>query len=149
MSIKKAQSLIDSLESKLTLRLPTFTITKSVDAKGSMLLISADATPAAGEEVMAIRIKPMEEERVNSIGLPQESFSPSVAQVIEEAAVAFAIKTKVCIESELAKLGVAQERYSKTAGTVPTLAMFLADGTVNATLDASLSNDAKWPLSGQ
>lgn len=151
----KSQSLARSLRDNLRKRLPTFTISESLDAAGSRLLISADATPAAGEQVCAIRIKFQDTQFDDVIGQDQRVYTPCVAQVIEENSTIanvslLTMANKAAIDAELGRLGIKQERYMTANTVVPALSQFAANGSVTtATLRASLAADIKWPLSGQ
>lgn len=153
--IAKSQSLARKLKDSLQKRLPsTYVISESLDSQGARLLISADATPATGEQVVAIRIKGQDQQFSDVIGSAQRTYSPMVAQVIQEAgAVAgTALLTHVnqsILDWELASMGCKQQRYLNDNGTVPALSQFAAAGSVStSTLSAEIS-DLYWPLSGQ
>lgn len=156
-TIAKSQSLMRALRDNLQKRLPsTYVFSESLDAQGSRLLISADATPATTEQVCAIRIKPQDQQFNNVIGQSQLTYTPMIAQVIEEATAASAtvslltLANKSQIDQELMRMSVKQERYINAAGTVPAVSQYAADGTVTgSTLATTVSPDLYWPLSGQ
>lgn len=153
--IAKSQSLMRDLQSRLQLRLPTFTFTQSQDSQGAILLVSQDSTPSAGEQVCAIRCKGQASQFSDIVGNAQRGYSPMVLQVIEELSTVanvslLTLANKCKIDMELDRLGVKQERYSNPNGTVPATSEFAADGSVTtATLVAEISPDLYWPLSGQ
>lgn len=156
MNLKKAQAIARDLKSRLALRLPSgYLIQEAQDDHGVMLLISQDATPAAGEQVVAIRILPEVTDHKNVIGLPQDVYAPLRAQVIEEASTLagvslLTLENRCKIDLELARLGLKQERFLNANGTVPALSQFAAAGAVTGSnLVASLPFDLYWPLAGQ
>lgn len=153
--IAKSQSLIKPLKDSLTKRLPsTYVLTESLDSQGARLLISADATPAAGEQVMAIRIRGQDQQFQDVIGNAQRTYSPMVVQVIEEESTIsgvslMSLSNRIKIDWELARLGCKQERYMNANTAVPAMSQFASDGTVSSsTLNQGIS-DLYWPLSGQ
>lgn len=154
--IAKSQSLMRVLKNNLQQRLPsTYVFTESQDTQGAMLLISQDATPAAGEQVVAIRAKGQDQQFSDVIGNAQRSYSPMIFQVIEEASTIAGVSlmtllNRIKIDMELARPGVKQERYLNANGTVPALSQFQTDGSVSSsTLNQSIAPDLYWPLSGQ
>jgi len=155
-TIAKSQSLMRALKDHLQKRLPsTYVFTESMDAQGARLLISSDATPATGEQVMAIRIKPQDTQFKDVLGLAQTVYSPMIVQVIEEASAVATVSlltlaNRVQMDAEINRMGVKQERYMNANGTVPSASQFAADGSVtSSSLIASVSPDLYWPLSGQ
>lgn len=147
--IAKQQSLIMELKSRLQKRLPSWTFTESMDDSGMRLLASADATPAAGEQVLAIKFKMESTQFENSIGVAQKVFSPSVCQIIQEAGI-LSLVNQLIIDLEVSRMGVTQERFQNTAASVPAVSQFQDDGSVTgSTLIARIANDLYWPLSGQ
>ena len=154
--IAKSQSLMRVLKNNLQQRLPsTYVFTESQDSQGAMLLISADSTPAAGEQVVAIRAKGQDQQFSDVIGNAQRTYSPMVFQVIEEASTVSGVSlitllNRIKIDMELARPGVKQVRYLNTNGTVPALSQFQADGSVSGSnFNQEISPDLYWPLSGQ
>lgn len=153
-NLAKAQSLSRVLKERIQMRLPSFVISESSDSQGSILLISQDSTPAAGEQVMAIRIKAQDTQFSDSIGNAQNSYSPMVIQVIEEASATAGVSlltlaNRMQLDCELARCGCKQERYQNANTVVPAVSQFAADGSVStSTLRATIS-DLRWPLSGQ
>lgn len=152
--IAKSQSLSRQLKDNLAKRLPTYTISESLDSQGARLLISADSSPAAGEQVVAIRIKGQDTQFSNVIGQAQTVYTPMVAQVIEEASasagVALLTHANQCmIDWELARLGIKQERYLNANTTAVALSQYAADGSVTGSSLVATISDLYWPLSGQ
>lgn len=154
--IAKSQSLSRQLKDNLAKRLPsTYVISESLDSQGARLLISADSTPAAGEQVVAIRIKGQDTQFSNVIAQAQTVYTPMVAQVIQEASTIanvglLTLANQAVIDAELARLSIKQDRYMNSNTTVPALSQFQADGSVSgSSLVVSISPDLYWPLSGQ
>lgn len=154
--IAKSQSLMRALKDNLQKRLPsTYVFSESLDSQGARLLISADATPAAGEQVVAIRIKSQDTQFNNVIQQAQQVYTPMICQVIEEASATAGVSlitlaNRSQIDLEINRMGVKQERYLNANGTVPAMSQYAADGSVTgSTLAASVSPDLYWPLSGQ
>ncbi|MEM4360410.1 MAG: hypothetical protein QXT45_07780 [Candidatus Bilamarchaeaceae archaeon] len=152
---KKAQMMMLDLKERLQKRLPsTYVFAESSDAQGPRLLISQDATPAAGEQVIAIRLLGVDVE-VRNIFDNKKMFGPIKAQVIEEASTVSGVSlitlaNRIHVDLELARLGLLQERYMTANGTAPDVSMFQADGSVStASLIASVSPDLYWPLLSQ
>lgn len=155
-AIAKAQALMRDLKDRLQKKLPsTYVFASSDDAQGSRLLISQDATPAAGEQVIAIRILADQTAFKDVLGNAQRVYAPLRAQVIEEASAIAGVSlitlaNRLHVDLELARLGLKQERWMNANTTVPAISQFAADGTVTgSTLIASLPFDMYWPLSGQ
>lgn len=142
------------LKERLQKRLPSYVFSESFDDKGPRLLISQDATPAAGEQVIAIRFLG-EDAGIDDIIDVKRSFGPIKAQVIEEESTIsgvslITLKNRLAIDLELCRLGVLQERYMTANGTVPAVSMFQNDGTVSiAALVDRLSPDMYYPLLSQ
>lgn len=152
---KKAQMLMLQLKERLQKRLPnSYVFAESSDAQGPRLLISQDATPAAGEQVIAIRLLGVDIETKNIFDA-KKMFGPIKAQVIEEESAAAGVSlitlaNRIHIDLELARLGLLQERYLTANGTAPAVSMFQADGSVaTANLIVSISPDLYWPLLSQ
>lgn len=146
----KSQSLMMKLKSQLEKRLSSYTFLEQMDASGNPVLrVSADATPAAGEQVFCVRIKMQDTQFDNSIGLDQRVYTPCVCQIIQETGI-LTLANQVVLDNEVSRMGVTQERYRNTAGTVPALTQFAADGSVTGSnFEIRISSDLKWPLSGQ
>jgi hypothetical protein len=152
----KAQAIMRDLKERLQRKLPsTYVLNQSEDASGSILLISADATPAAGEQVVAIRIEAEKTAFTDVLGLAQKVYAPLRAQVIEESSTIAGVSlitlaNRLQIDLEIARTGLKQERYMNANATVPAISQFSADGSVaSSTLIASVPFDMYWPLSGQ
>jgi hypothetical protein len=154
-NIAKSQSLIRALKDQLSKRLPAYTIIEVLGSAGDQLLISQHATPVAGEQNIAIRIKGQDTQFTDVIGLAQSVYTPMVCQVIEEGSTiahvsVLQMAVRAALEAELGKLGVKQERWLNANTVVPALSQFAADGSVStSTLEASIAPDIYWPLSGQ
>lgn len=145
MSNAKQLSLIRQLSDSLKKREPSATVTEDQD---KVLFVK-------GSEKCAIKCKAHDTQFKNSVGMPQEVFSPMVMQVIEEESTVTGISTlhvatKAHIEIELARIGSKQERFLNANGAAPALSQFQADNSVSgSTKVAEISCDFKWPLSGQ
>jgi hypothetical protein len=155
-TIAKSQSLVRALQDQLSKRLPSLSISSSMDSQGARLYISQDAsTPIAGDQTVLIRIKGENTQFSDVIGLPQNVFSPSIAQVIEEASSIpdvslMSLANRLVIDMELAKQGMKQERYMNSNGSAPAMSQFAADGSVSGSnLILSFAADQYHPQSGQ
>lgn len=155
-TIAKSQAIMRELKERLQKKMPsTYVFSESQDANGSRLLISADATPAAGEQVIAIRIEADQTAFKDVLGSAQRVYAPLRAQVIEEASTISGVSlitlaNRLQVDLEMARMGLKQERYMNANATVPAVSQFQADGSVSgSTLIASLPYDMYWPLSGQ
>jgi hypothetical protein len=140
MSTKKAEVLIRGLKERLQLRFAsTYIFTEGLDASGNpTLIVAQDASWLTTEQYAFIRIKPVDQIGLNSLGAAQESFGPHVAQlVLEESAtagLAFALEvTKDKIMFELARLGVIVEVYLSATTVKPVVGSIT--GTPVASLD--------------
>lgn len=155
-TIAKSQAIMRDLSERLQKKMPsTYVFSQSQDANGSRLLISQDSTPAAGEQVIAIRIEGEQTAHKDVLGSAQRVYAPLRAQVIEEASSISGVSlitlaNRLQVDLEMARMGLKQERYMNANGTVPAVSQFSADGSVaSSTLIASLPFDMYWPLSGQ
>lgn len=155
-SIAKSQAIMRDLKERLQKKMPaSYQFSESMDAQGARLLISADATPAAGEQVIAVRILPEKTAHQDILGSAQKVYAPLRAQVIEEASTISGVSlitlaNRLQVDLELARMGLKQERYLNANTAVPAVSQFAADGSVSSsTLIASLPFDMYWPLSGQ
>lgn len=154
-ALAKIQMLMLNLKERLQKRLPAgYVFQESADDKGLRLLISQDATPAAGEQVIAIRILAVASAHKDIVG-QEKVFGPLKAQVIEEASTVSGVSlitlaNRAHVDMELARLGIIQERYLNANGTVPAVSQFANDGTVStSSLAAVIVPDLYYPLSGQ
>jgi len=117
MSLKKAEVLMRTLKEKLGFRLPAMILTDSRDVSGNpVLTVAADAAWNTGDEWATIKIKPVDQIGVNSIGQAQESFSPHVCQLVAEESAAAGVSylkdtTSMALEIELKALGCILELY--------------------------------------
>lgn len=151
----KSLAIMRDLKDRLQKKMAGYVFSESQDAQGSRLLISADATPAAGEQVIAIRILPEQTAHKDVLGSAQRVYAPLRAQVIEEASTIAGVSlitlaNRLQVDLELARMGLKQERYLNANTTVPAVSQFQADGSVSgSSLIASLPFDMYWPLSGQ
>jgi hypothetical protein len=142
------------IKEKLSIVLAPLTVVQSSDANGVMLLVS-DGTPAAGEQVAAIRLCKMPSDFTDSVGLTQKIYAPLICQVIEETSTIAATSLLTAanrskLDAILAQAGLRQERYMTANATVPATSMFAANAAVTtATAVATIEPDIQWPLSGQ
>lgn len=155
-AISKSQAIMRELKERLAIKMPSsYVLTESADANGSILLISADATPAAGEQVIAIRILGEQTAFKDVLGSAQKVYAPLRAQVIEESSTISGVSlitlaNRLHVDLELARMAVKQERYMNANTAVPAVSQFASDGSVSSsTKIASLAADMYWPLSGQ
>jgi len=131
-STTKAFALMQLLKSNLVFRFPsTYVFTDSLDANGCpVLTVSQDATPAAGEQVMVYRIKPVSL-LFNAIGQTQEDFVPHDLDVcIETGAVAntsiLNATNAAIMNTESAKTACIYKLYMCTNTTLPAVAEMTA-----------------------
>ncbi len=155
-TIAKSQAIMRELKERLQKKMPsTYVFSESADATGSILLISADSTPAAGEQVIALRILAEKTAFTDILGSAQKVYAPLRAQVIEEASTIanvslITLANRLQVDLELARMAVKQERYLNANTAVPAVSQFASDGSVStSTKVASLAADMYWPLSGQ
>jgi len=155
-TIAKSQAIMRDLKDRLQKKMPsTYVFSESFDAQGARLLISADASPAAGEQVIAIRIEGESTAHKDVLGSAQRVYAPLKAQVIEEASTISGVSlitlvNRLMVDLELARMGLKQDRYMNANTVVPAVSQFAADGSVSSSsLIASLPFDMYWPLSGQ
>ena len=135
MSLAKANSLMRTLREKLVLRLPsTYLFSDSVDASGNPVLTIAQKAPwVTADNYFVIRVMPLPQIGVNSLGLAQEAFTPHVVQIDTEASatahVSF-VKDLVMepVLFEVFRLGTMVDFYLSTTTVKPVVADF-ADAT--------------------
>ena len=125
----KSIAMMRSVLEGIRRRLPTYVYTQSFDSNGNpLLLVSADATPATTEQVAMIRISPVTNVFLNSVGGTQEGFCPHLVELCLEATAASASVSlltdvnKTAIWGELLKQAGIFTLYLTAAGTVPALA---------------------------
>lgn len=147
--IAKANALMLKLKEEIKQKLPSFVQTDSVDSNGNpTLLVSADSTPAAGEQNMFIRIQSVSTPFVDSIGQAQSVYTPSVIQSVEEASTIanvslLTIDVKSKLDWCISRAGCQEEKYLRANGGAPVLG-----DITSANLKAKLA-DAYYALSGQ
>lgn len=147
--IAKANTLMLKLKEMLKLKLPSFVQTDSVDTNGyPTLLLSADSTPAAGEQNIFIRIITDSTAFVDSIGNSQSVYSPHVIQSVEEASTVanvslLTLANRAQIDWSISRLGCKEEKYLRANGTAPGLS-----DISSANLKAKVADDY-FPLSSQ
>lgn len=135
------RELADLLAKEVAATLPVQT--QSFDTDGNpVLTLSADATPAAGEKVMVLRIKPIDWSNAkDSLGLPALSFGPHVIQICTEANFAGTTDNIADILTpvellpvivECGRKGSFVEWYQSANATVPSTAQMTA-GNLKAT----------------
>lgn len=126
-----ARDLVDSLVKRVSGTLPV--LVQSYDTDGNPILtFSADATPAAGEKVVVIRIKPISRSTaLTSIGTAADIYAPHLIQICTEANYAGTtdsvadILTPVEILPVLGDVisrGAITEWYVSASGTLPAVA---------------------------
>ena len=134
MSLAKANSLMRGLREKLVMRLPsTYIFSDSVDASGNPVLTVADGAWHTGDQYFILRIKPIANAGVNSLGLAQESFCPTDVQIVSEASATAHVSflSDLVMQKllfECFRLGTAVEFYLSVTTVQPVLAD-LSDST--------------------
>jgi len=122
----KSRELADVLRIELQATLPVLTQTFDTDGN-PVIVLSADATPAAGEKVILIRTKPIDWPLAkDSLGNPATSFGPHVYQICIEANPAggagadiLTMGEKLQAIVEVGRRGSFVEYYESANGTVP------------------------------
>lgn len=150
----KAQMTMIEIKDILTKRLPsTWTLTAGKDSLDNpTLLVSADATPAAGEQVFFIRCKAIDTLAVDVLGLAQKVFTPHVLQIAMELSAVAGVPiattaNQIPVLGELFKRGMKVEVWHEANLTVPSVASVATGGT--ATLVATFNQNLYHPLAGQ
>lgn len=140
--IAKANTLMLKLKEEIRQKLPSFVQTDNVDSNGyPTLLVSADATPAAGEQNMFIRIKTISSPAVDSIGQAQSVYGPHVVQSVEESSTIanvslLTIDVKAKLDWCISRLGCQEEKYLSDNTDVPALAEITSDNLKATITDA-------------
>jgi hypothetical protein len=136
-SVASMRELVDLLKKELAATLPVET--DSFDANGNPVAeFSADATPAAGEKVVVIRMKAIGAiGATDSLGNTQNDFSHHVYQFCTEANPSSGSGADILTPVELLPLivelgrrGSFVEWYQSTNGTVPSVAWIDAHSAV-------------------
>jgi len=129
MGSSKSIALMRTAKEAIKRRLSTYSFVESVDATNTnpVMVISADATPAAGEQVAVVRISPVALLFTNGIGGTQENMTPHYVDICLETSTiaAVALLTQVNqsnIIAEFLKLGAIVRIYMTANNTVPTAA---------------------------
>lgn len=147
--IEKANKLMLKLKEEIKQKLPSFVQTDGVDSSGyPTLLVSADSTPAAGEQNMFIRIKTIDTPFVDSIGQAQSVFGPHVIQSVEEASSIANVSLLTCANKSvldwcISRLGCQEEKYLRANGGAPVL------GDISSSNLKQKLADSYFPLSAQ
>lgn len=84
-ALKISKDLLDRLAQEIAPTLPSQVL--SFDSSGNpVLTLSQDATPAAGEKVVVIKVKPYSWSLMkDGLGLTQDVFGPHIVQICTEA----------------------------------------------------------------
>lgn len=134
--IHKAAAIARQLAGKVKVRLPSLTVSETVDSsQNPVVQIGAAATTDDGAVVRVIGLAwPLAED---VLGNAAQSFGPHVVQVcIEDAANSPA--SELAIMAEAFASGARVELYKTTAGTVPSVSAMIS-GNLVATIDADPS----------
>ena len=145
-AVEIARELADELKKRIT-TMPVQV--ESMDANGNVVLtLSADATPAAGEKVAVIRVKPIDWSLAKDVlGNAQRVYTPDVIQLCTE--LNFAGTTDnvadILTATELLPLlgtilarGTRVEWHQTANGTVPSVAAIDAGTNLKASYEALL-----------
>jgi hypothetical protein len=129
---QKALELAAYLAEEFKLRFPTKTITESFDTDGSPLVAVDDGTPAAGEQSVLVKVRPVEWSLAKDVlGNTATIFTPHVIQIATEAS-ATANVSIVTVLNLLPVLmactlkGTKVEFYLETNTTAPSASTFAA-----------------------
>ena len=128
--------------------LPSLVCVESKDSNGdAVIVLSADSTPAAGEKVIVIRTKSMDQPLAkDSLGLPSMTFVPSVIQLCTELNYAGTTDNVADILGPvellpvictLANRATRIEWYQTANGTLPATAQ-MTSSNLKATIEADL-----------
>jgi hypothetical protein len=145
-AIEMAQDLVDELKIRVKSTLPV--VTESSDSNGNpVITLSADATPAAGEKVVVLRIKPIDWALAKDVlGLASAVHTPHEIEICTEANFAGTtdnvadILTPVELLPVLLTVGVRGTRvkwYQSANATVPATGE-MTSGNLKATFESSL-----------
>jgi hypothetical protein len=140
--IAKSSTLMLKLKEELRQKLPSFVQTDNVDSNGyPTLLLSADSTPAAGEQNMFIRITTMSSPFVDSIGQSQSVYGPHVIQSVEEASTISGVSlltlaNRSKIDWCITRAGCQEEKYLRANGAAPGLSDITSGNLVSKVADA-------------
>lgn len=152
MSTAKANMTVIELKNVLQKRLPTWTVTQGTDSSNNpTLLLSADATPAATEQVVFLRVRPVTTLATDVLGIAQKVFTPHVIEVVLELGAAgsgaalplLSTANLVPILGELFKRGMKIDLWLSATTVVP------AVGEISGAPDVSWSPSQVNPLAGQ
>ncbi len=143
-ALQMAKELQDVLKSRKISTLPV--VTESYDASGFMVItMSADATPATGEKVVVIRVKPISWPNTTDVlGLASQVYTPSVIQICTEANFAGTTDNVADILSPIELLpilatcalrGAKVEWHVIANGTVPSVAAIDAGTNLKSSFD--------------
>jgi len=133
----KALSIAADLVSNISMRLPTMVVTRSFDAnQDPVITVSADATPAAGEAVMVIRVtNELNGNAKDLFGNTAANYSPHKLQLCTEANFAgvtdnvadvLTVAQLAPVLGELYSRGVTVEWYQSANATLPAVAQMTA-----------------------
>lgn len=132
-----ARELLDVWGKQVAATLPVQV--QSYDTDGHpVLTLSADDTPAAGEKVAVIRVRPIVWTAVDIIGHTSQMFTPHVIQICTETPAAGWILDPVeflPILAEIARRGTLVEWYQSANGVLPATAQMTAANLTKAWRD--------------
>src|SRR5512138_648199 len=127
-ALAMAREILDLFAKEVATTLPVQV--QSYDTDGNpVLTLSADSSPAAGEKVVVIRIKPIAWTAVDIIGHSSQMFTPHVIQICTETPDAGYIVGPVellPILGEIARRGTLVEWYQSAHDTLPATAQMIA-----------------------
>jgi hypothetical protein len=142
-AIAIARELVDVWQKKVATTLPV--LVESLDTDGNpVITMSADSSPAFGEKVVVVRVKPMTWTAYDIIGHVSPVYAQHVIQVCTEANYASTndniadILTPVellPIWAEIAKRACQMEWYVSANGTVPSTAQMTSGNLVKSDKD--------------
>ena len=124
-SLATARELLDLLEKEVATTLPVQVETFDTDGN-PVITLSADATPAAGEKVIVLRVMPISWTATDIIGHTSQIYTPHKIQICTEANKADGggddILTPVellPVLAEVCRRGMIVEWYQSANGAVP------------------------------
>jgi hypothetical protein len=153
--MEKRQALMKQLQDRLARRLPSYVFTPGLDSSGNpTLIVTEDSAWATGEFACALRIKQMANDFKDVVGQPQPSYTPHVLEChVEGDDVAAPVRSfnpfagQAALECEMWRLGLRIRQVVGLAAVQPSIA--LLDAPDAGSLEAVISPDLEWPLSGQ
>jgi hypothetical protein len=146
-STAKAIALFRDLADKLKIRLASKVITQSTDAQGwPMIIVSADATPATGESVIALRCSAADAVSKDVFGNSLTAFAPHAIELGYELDAngkpTPAATDLMTVAREVFAIGAKVQVKEIANGTVP------SEAALNAAAAAIELEDLYWPTKG-